>query len=307
MTATRSISDYAKQINTCWRKTTESVLETGSLCAEAKNSVGENNKALIKKLDFSAATFSKLVTIGERRELYSSEMKARLPSNYTIVYELAKLSEDDLKRAVNEGVVKPAMTRATLQDWRGVGSKVSDEHEVVFGTLLIPVDYDMGMKKQLEAELDKLKAKFAFEFERPRDPLLEERIRLEKKFDQLLRSRARAHIRDLRARQLGPRSSKLSREERSKRWPYGDDEIKIADDASAEDVRVILSKVGSADHYKRIFDEVRRICGSSEAQVEEHPTVDHDEALREILEASQQAKDGTEKTASSGHGATVRH
>ena len=137
MTETRSISDYAKQINACWRKTTESVLETGSLCAEAKNGLSENDKnALIKKLDFSRATFSKLVRIGECKELYSSAMKALLPSNYTIVYELAKLSEDDLHRAVSEGVVKPTMTRVTLKDWRGVETQASDEHDVVFGTLL---------------------------------------------------------------------------------------------------------------------------------------------------------------------------
>ena len=71
MTTIRSIADYAKQINTCWRKTTDSVLETAALCAEAAKSLGEDDKkALVKKLDFSPAAFSKLVKIGERKELH---------------------------------------------------------------------------------------------------------------------------------------------------------------------------------------------------------------------------------------------
>ncbi len=200
MTTTRSIADYAKQINACWRKTTDSVLETAALCAEAAKSLGDDDKkALVKKLDFSPAAFSKLVKIGERKELQANPIKTLLPPNYSIVYELAKLGDDDLKRAVSDGIVSPSMSRASLKEWIGGGSKAEDLQDVVFGTLRIPQDYDARKKMQLEAELEKLKAKFDFDFERPRDPMLEERMRLEKRFDRLLRKRARDHIRDLKS------------------------------------------------------------------------------------------------------------
>ena len=308
MTTTRSIADYAKQINTCWRKTTDSVLETAALCAEAKNSLtkDDDRKALVDKLDFSPAAFSKLVKIGERKELQANPIKTLLPPNYSIVYELAKLEDDDLKRAVSDGVVSPSMSRASLKQWMGGGATKADEQDVVFGTLRIPLDYDARKKMQLEAELEKLKAKFDFEFERPRDPMLEERERLEKRFDRLLRKRARDHIRDLKSQKLGSGRKKVAEDEARKLWPFNEADIKIADDATPEQVRAILSKVGSADQYKRIFDEVRRICGLSEVQVEEHPTLDLNEALREILDVSQQVQASTAKSAGNGRG-TARH
>ena len=104
MTTTRSIADYAKQINACWRKTADGVLETAVACADAKKNLTEEDDRteLKQKLQFSAATFSKLVVIGECKALQSIQMKALLPPNYTIVYELAKLDSEDLKRAVAE-------------------------------------------------------------------------------------------------------------------------------------------------------------------------------------------------------------
>jgi hypothetical protein len=307
MTTTRSIADYAKQINTCWRKTTDSVLETAALCAEAAKSLSDDDKtALVKKLDFSPAAFSKLVKIGDRKELQTNPIKTLLPPNYSIVYELAKLDDNDLKRAVSDGIVRPGMSRASLKQWIGGGTSTADEQDVVFGTLRIPVDYDAGRKMQLEAELEKLKAKFDFEFERPRDPMLEERERLEKRFDRLLRSRARAHIRDLKSQKLGAGRKKVAEDQTGKLWPFSDADVTIADDATPEQVRAILSKVGSADQYKRIFDEVRRICGLSEEQVEEHPTLDPNEAVEELLHVSQQGQAPTAKSTNNGRG-TARH
>ena len=98
--------------------------------------------------------------------------------------------------------------------------------QLFWGTLRIPADYDAAKKKQLETELAKLEAKFDFEFERPRDPLLEERMRLEKKFDRLLRKRARDHIRDLKSQKLGSGRQKVTEDQAQKLWPFSDGESK---------------------------------------------------------------------------------
>ena len=191
------------------------------------------------------------------------------------------------------------MSRASLKEWLGGGATKAEKEEVVLGTLRVKTDYDARKKMQLEAELEKLKAKFDFEFERPRDPNLEERAKLEGRFDRLLRSRARAHIRDLKSQKLGSGRNKVTEDQAKTLWPFNDGELKIADDATAEQVRAILTKVGSADQYKRIFDEVRRLCGLSEEQVEEHPTLDHNEAVEEIL-VTKQAQTSTPKSVSNG-------
>ena len=100
MASQGTIQEYAKAINSSWHKTTESVLETARLCAEAnkKFAAAEPKKELIKKLDFSSATFSKLVTIGHDPRLQEASVKALLPPNYSIVYRVAKLSAQDLIR-----------------------------------------------------------------------------------------------------------------------------------------------------------------------------------------------------------------
>jgi hypothetical protein len=98
----QNIQDYAKAINLSWRKTTESVLETARLCAEADKKLPHYKEKFFKDLDFSKATFSKLVKIGSVPRLQTDPVKALLPPNYTIVYKVAMLAEPDLQVAIKE-------------------------------------------------------------------------------------------------------------------------------------------------------------------------------------------------------------
>src|SRR6478672_13822855 len=108
MSSKGTIQDYAEAIKSCWRKTTESVLETASLCAEASEKLKNQDKAaLIKNLDFSSATFSKLVKIGRDPRLRSDPIKSLLPPNYSIVYSVAKLPADDLDQAIKDHIISP--------------------------------------------------------------------------------------------------------------------------------------------------------------------------------------------------------
>ena len=114
------LPEYADKINASWRKTTESVLETARLCADANKDLKSKDRArLIKQLAFNAATFSKLVKIGSKYQLQSDPLKSLLPPSYSIVYEVAKLNEGDLQVAITEGVINPGMTRRDLDAWIG--------------------------------------------------------------------------------------------------------------------------------------------------------------------------------------------
>ena len=113
-----TIQDYAKAINSSWHKTTDSVLETARLCAEAEKKLRpEEKNKLFKDLDFNKATFSKLAKIGSQPRLQTEAVKSLLPPNYTIVYEVAKLPESDLQVAIKEGVISPKMLRSDLDAW----------------------------------------------------------------------------------------------------------------------------------------------------------------------------------------------
>jgi hypothetical protein len=113
-----TIQDYAKAINASWHKTTDSVLETARLCAEADKKLPTDQKnKLFKDLDFNKATFSKLAKIGSQPQLQTDAVRSLLPPNYTVVYEVAKLPESDLRVAIKDGVITPGMTRGDLDAW----------------------------------------------------------------------------------------------------------------------------------------------------------------------------------------------
>lgn len=61
------VKEYAKSINGSWRKSTDSVIETAKLCAEADKKLKASEKTkLFEVLTFNKATFSKLPKIGLR-------------------------------------------------------------------------------------------------------------------------------------------------------------------------------------------------------------------------------------------------
>jgi hypothetical protein len=138
----------ANEINASWRKTTDQVLSTAKLCAEANEKLKvDEKKKLVALLDCGSATFSKLAKIGARPELQSDPIKSLLPPNYTIVYEVAKLPRADLNAAVEKGIINHKMTRADIAAWlaerAGAGQKtIVEVRPKVIGTLQVPADYD---------------------------------------------------------------------------------------------------------------------------------------------------------------------
>jgi hypothetical protein len=155
------LPEYADKINASWRKTTESILETARLCADANKDLKSKDRArLIKQLAFNAATFSKLVKIGSKYQLQQDPVKSLLPPSYSIVYEVAKLNEGDLQVAVTEGVINPGMTRRDLDAWIGKNNPKMDASKdqirpKVIATVQVPPDYDVQKQGLLEKALEK--------------------------------------------------------------------------------------------------------------------------------------------------------
>jgi hypothetical protein len=282
-----TISDYAKAINTSWHRTTENVLETARLCAEAKSHLNKpDEKKLVQALDFSPSIFSKLVKIGSRPELQSDRMRSLLPPNYSIVYQIAKLGADEFDQAVKDGVISPRMTRDALNDWvasrHAPGEKSeATPHLKIIATLQVPEGYDADKVEKLEKELEKLKAKYGFALERPRNPEEEAFNRLSRNLDDFIRREARRYVKKLKQTRLGS-GRKLSASQRQRRWGFKDDEVDIAKDATWDDVKTVLERVGSPDQFDRIRDEAFRVYGMPEDYLNTHDLDDHDVAMSEL-------------------------
>ena len=217
------------------------MLETARLCAEAEKKLRpEEKNKLFKDLDFNKATFSKLAKIGSQPRLQTEAVKSLLPPNYTIVYEVAKLPELDLQVAIKEGIISPKMLRSDLDAWlekrMGKVPTSESEHAKIIATVEVPSDYDPKKQALLEKALEKLRVQFGFSLERPRDPEEMAFNRMAARVDDHIRKEARRFIHTLKTSRVQA-AGKISAAERKNLWPFSDDELAIAPDATWEQVK----------------------------------------------------------------------
>jgi hypothetical protein len=279
---------YVKAINASWHKSTDSILETARICAEAEKKLSADEKTkLFKDLVFSKATFSKLAKVGSQARLLNEDVKPLLPPNYSILYAIAKLSEKDLRQAMKDGIINPNMSRADLESWTaeqlGQSKKEEQEEKRVIATLLAPADFERD--KELQQAIDKLRADFGLVVQLPRDLELEAESRMLRKIDDYIRKGARLYIRKLKSAKLANHRH-LTPAVRKRLWNYSDDEIEIRPDATWDDVHNVLDYVGSGDQFERLRDEALRLHGVSEKVVKKHAPTEQtltDEEIEEMF------------------------
>ncbi len=205
------------------------------------------------------------MAIGKCRVLQQEAIRAALPTNYSIVYELSKLDEKDINKAVTEGVVNPAATREEITDWineHGLAkakSKGQSKTHVVYATLELPTDYDAEKKEKLQTKLELLKAEFKVDVKLRKSPA---EAKYERAYEAILnyvRRRAREYIHAMKARRFAGKKH-LSKAAKKRLWNYGEDEVGIPADATMEQVQYALNTVGSDDRFQEFYEEALDAC-----------------------------------------------
>jgi hypothetical protein len=112
--AVATIEDYVQRIQTSWQRHTSSVFDVAAACHDANDRLSpkEKQKLLGSALPFGKATFVKLAKIGGDERLVP--IAAKLPSNFSIIYEIALLSDEQLEKAVGSEVIHPKVRRAEI-------------------------------------------------------------------------------------------------------------------------------------------------------------------------------------------------
>ena len=157
----------------------------------------------------------------------------------------------------------------------------------IIATLQVPEDYDADKVEKLEKELEKLRAKYGFNLARPKDPEVEARDRMIRSCDDFIRREARRYVKKLKQTRLGT-GRKLSAAQRQRRWGFKDDEVDIAKDATRDDMRAVLERVGLPDQFDRIRDEAFRLYGMPEDYLNTHDLYDHDVAMSQLRTVTEQ-------------------
>jgi hypothetical protein len=112
------VSEYAERITGAWHNSVDSVFEMSRLCAEADQRLNDDDKKeLIARLPFDRTRFVKLAKVGRDQRLQDPQIRPLLPDHHTMLYELAGLTDDELRAAVETKIIHPEMKRAALTAW----------------------------------------------------------------------------------------------------------------------------------------------------------------------------------------------
>jgi hypothetical protein len=135
------VAHYVSEIRGNWDRGVDAFMNISRLCAQANVQLTTAEKsALMDKLPFGEATFSKFAGIGSDRRLHTPEIQQLLPPHYTTVYEVSRLSSEQLSLAVANKVLHPDMKRAELQKWlRSLPKLVEDASQGAASDLSLPV------------------------------------------------------------------------------------------------------------------------------------------------------------------------
>jgi hypothetical protein len=111
------IDEFASRIAALWYRSTEAILETATACADAATRLNAGQKnMLLEKLPFGVSTFSKLVQIGANKRI--PKIIKRLPPSMSTIYEVALLSNEQLKVGIETGIVSADATRDDIKLFR---------------------------------------------------------------------------------------------------------------------------------------------------------------------------------------------
>lgn len=105
----RSRKEWAAIINADWRKSIDSIIQTGRDLATAKSELahGEFSKMIGNDLAFNDGTARKLMRIAAHPEITNRSTSTVLPPSWTVLAELSQLTAEDFRDAAAKGLIKP--------------------------------------------------------------------------------------------------------------------------------------------------------------------------------------------------------
>jgi hypothetical protein len=111
---------WAARIAECWRSSVEGIIRTGRLLIEAKADLphGEFGSMIEANLPFGERVAQMLMVIGADARLSNPKFLAVLPPSYGTLYDLTRLSDDELEEAVQLEKITPDTKRREVAEIR---------------------------------------------------------------------------------------------------------------------------------------------------------------------------------------------
>ena len=123
----RSVEGWARRIEGHLSHATEGVIAAGSDLIRAKESLPHGEfLPLLDRLRMGATTAQRLMAVARHPVLTNAAHVQHLPASWGTLYELTKIPEPELVRALEAGDVSSTMTREDVAAIRGVGAHVGN-------------------------------------------------------------------------------------------------------------------------------------------------------------------------------------
>ena len=199
---------YASEFNQHWNKTRNSIFAACEVLVRVETKLKkarpkdwESFKDLLPICD---SDIKKLLPIGKDRRLRKPYIYKRLPSRYSIIYEITQLTDEELEAALKEGQISTRMHRDAFIKWRDArrkGQSVASAHAPgnlrvgvlglsIFAT--IRTDASLSSRKAIELthELDEIGKRYGalIEYDK-RGEVSKARAELTRELEQKLQAR----------------------------------------------------------------------------------------------------------------------
>ncbi|TIP00379.1 MAG: DUF3102 domain-containing protein [Mesorhizobium sp.] len=105
--------EYVIKINSCWRKSAESIIEVGRLLNELKKKVdhGKWINIVVQRLPFGLRVAQRLMMIASNPVLSNATHVSHLPPSYGTLYALTDIPDRELEEYIKTGLIFPGMQR----------------------------------------------------------------------------------------------------------------------------------------------------------------------------------------------------
>ena len=104
----KKVTDYAEQFKVQAKKTAEGILEMARVVFDAKQLGSDDFEAFCAQVGYKSdsSTIRKLASIGKQYLVLSSRSKS-LPTSWTTLYQVSRLTAEMIDQKISEGVITP--------------------------------------------------------------------------------------------------------------------------------------------------------------------------------------------------------
>ena len=246
--------EFRIRICAAWQKSVQAILETTLLLREARRTLNTYEfRELQSKLPFSKGTLSKLEGIAGDERIHG--MADRLPPNWTIIADLQRLSDPNLKKADEAGIITPKLQRQSLRSWLEANEALPARSKKI-PLPSLPIGFEAGIRVPHgypEDRLEELHAELGAFCERFKVQLV---LQLDEELARTL-GFIKAQATKVIKRERLSRRAVARKQDKAASWPYDWNETDVADARSSDDVKHMFQQLEMLQDFDMIEQKAR--------------------------------------------------